>query len=308
VGDNMDLEKGLLDLRANIPVEQILLNESMKKHTSFRIGGPADIMVVPHDTEQVKTAIEIFKAHNIPYFIMGRGSNLLVRDKGIRGGVIKLADGFSKAKVTDRQIQAQAGILLSSLSNLALRAELTGLEFASGIPGTLGGAVAMNAGAYGGEIKDVIEKVIVLDENQKVLSFTNSEMNFGYRKSIVQNTKMIVLEVYMTLEKGNYQESKEKIKELTKRRREKQPLNYPSAGSTFKRPVGYYAGKLIQDSGLKGMRVGNAQISELHSGFIINMGDATAEDVIKLIEKVKTRVYDRFGVNLEPELKIIGEE
>jgi UDP-N-acetylmuramate dehydrogenase len=308
VGDNMDLEKGLLDLRANIPVEQILLNESMKKHTSFRIGGPADIMVVPHDTEQVKTAIEIFKAHNIPYFIMGRGSNLLVRDKGIRGGVIKLADGFSKAKVTDRQIQAQAGILLSSLSNLALRAELTGLEFTSGIPGTLGGAVAMNAGAYGGEIKDVIEKVIVLDENQKVLSFTNSEMNFGYRKSIVQNTKMIVLEVYMTLEKGNYQESKEKIKELTKRRREKQPLNYPSAGSTFKRPVGYYAGKLIQDSGLKGMRVGNAQISELHSGFIINMGDATAEDVIKLIEKVKTRVYDRFGVNLEPELKIIGEE
>ena len=304
----MDLEKGLLDLRANIPEEQILLNESMKKHTSFRIGGPADIMVVPHDTEQVKTAIEIFKAHNIPYFIMGRGSNLLVRDKGIRGGVIKLADGFSKAKVTDRQIQAQAGILLSSLSNLALRAELTGLEFASGIPGTLGGAVAMNAGACGGEIKDVIEKVIVLDENQKVLSFTNSEMNFGYRKSIVQNTKMIVLEVYMTLEKGNYQESKEKIKELTKRRREKQPLNYPSAGSTFKRPVGYYAGKLIQDSGLKGMRVGNAQISELHSGFIINMGDATAEDVIKLIEKVKTRVYDRFGVNLEPELKIIGEE
>lgn len=304
----MDLEKGLLDLRANIPEEQILLNESMKKHTSFRIGGPADIMVVPHNTEQVKTAIEIFKAHNIPYFIMGRGSNLLVRDKGIRGGVIKLADGFSKAKVTDRQIQAQAGILLSSLSNLALRAELTGLEFASGIPGTLGGAVAMNAGAYGGEIKDVIEKVIVLDENQKVLSFTNSEMNFGYRKSIVQNTKMIVLEVYMTLEKGNYQESKEKIKELTKRRREKQPLNYPSAGSTFKRPVGYYAGKLIQDSGLKGMRVGNAQISELHSGFIINMGDATAEDVIKLIEKVKTRVYDRFGVNLEPELKIIGEE
>lgn len=304
----MDLEKGLLDLRANIPEEQILLNESMKKHNSFRIGGPADIMVVPHDTEQVKTAIEIFKAHNIPYFIMGRGSNLLVRDKGIRGGVIKLADGFSKAKVTDRQIQAQAGILLSSLSNLALRAELTGLEFASGIPGTLGGAVAMNAGAYGGEIKDVIEKVIVLDENQKVLSFTNSEMNFGYRKSIVQNTKMIVLEVYMTLEKGNYQESKEKIKELTKRRREKQPLNYPSAGSTFKRPVGYYAGKLIQDSGLKGMRVGNAQISELHSGFIINMGDATAEDVIKLIEKVKTRVYDRFGVNLEPELKIIGEE
>lgn len=304
----MDLEKGLLDLRANIPEEQILLNENMKKHTSFRIGGPADIMVVPHDTEQVKTAIEIFKAHNIPYFIMGRGSNLLVRDKGIRGGVIKLADGFSKAKVTDRQIQAQAGILLSSLSNLALRAELTGLEFASGIPGTLGGAVAMNAGAYGGEIKDVIEKVIVLDENQKVLSFTNSEMNFGYRKSIVQNTKMIVLEVYMTLEKGNYQESKEKIKELTKRRREKQPLNYPSAGSTFKRPVGYYAGKLIQDSGLKGMRVGNAQISELHSGFIINMGDATAEDVIKLIEKVKTRVYDRFGVNLEPELKIIGEE
>ncbi len=304
----MDLEKGLLDLRANIPEEQILLNESMKKHTSFRIGGPADIMVVPHDSEQVKTAIEIFKAHNIPYFIMGRGSNLLVRDKGIRGGVIKLADGFSKAKVTDRQIQAQAGILLSSLSNLALRAELTGLEFASGIPGTLGGAVAMNAGAYGGEIKDVIEKVIVLDENQKVLSFTNSEMNFGYRKSIVQNTKMIVLEVYMTLEKGNYQESKEKIKELTKRRREKQPLNYPSAGSTFKRPVGYYAGKLIQDSGLKGMRVGNAQISELHSGFIINMGDATAEDVIKLIEKVKTRVYDRFGVNLEPELKIIGEE
>ncbi|HZK34209.1 MAG TPA: UDP-N-acetylmuramate dehydrogenase [Bacillota bacterium] len=304
----MNLDKALMALRSILLKDQILTNESMKKHTSFRIGGPADLLVMPNEINQVQAVIDVFAQHNIPYIIMGNGSNLLVRDKGIRGGVIKLAEKFSKIEVSNESMRAQSGILLSALSNVALRAELTGLEFASGIPGTLGGAVAMNAGAYDGEMKDIVDKVIVLDENSKLQTLSKADMSFGYRTSAVQGTGKIVLEVYMTAKKGNYEESKQIIKDLTKRRREKQPLSYPSAGSTFKRPVGYYAGKLIQDSGLRGMRVGNAQISDLHSGFIVNMGNATAQDVIELIERAKLQVYDKFGVELEPELKVVGEE
>jgi UDP-N-acetylmuramate dehydrogenase len=304
----MNLDKAYQELTAIFKPEQLLRHESMSRHTSFRIGGPVDLMIQPADSEQIKLAFDILKKYDIPFMIMGNGSNLLVRDKGIRGAVIKIAERFSQTEVRDDTIHAQAGILLSALSRLALISGLRGLEFASGIPGTLGGAVAMNAGAYGGELKDVVQWVSVLDENGTINILNKEELVFGYRTSIIQHTGLIVLEVFIGLERGNYEESRALIQELTRRRREKQPLSYPSAGSAFKRPVGYYAGKLIQDAGLKGMRVGNAQISEKHSGFIINLGNATACDVIELIEKVKARVREQTGVELHPEVKIVGEE
>ena len=288
----MNLEKAYKALSEYFQPDQLLQNESMKKHTSFRIGGPADLMIIPSEIEQIRLAYKVLWDNNVPVMVMGNGTNLLVRDKGIRGAVIKIANRFNRAEVKGETILAQAGILLSALSNLALKHSLKGLEFASGIPGTLGGAVTMNAGAYGGEMKDVIEWVSVmdLDEDGRIITLGRNELGLGYRTSIIQESNMIVLEVFMQLEKGRYEESKALIQELTKRRQEKQPLSYPSAGSAFKRPVGYYAGKLIQDAGLKGMRVGDAQISEKHSGFIINLGNATACDVIQLIEKAKTRV------------------
>ncbi|HOB20365.1 MAG TPA: UDP-N-acetylmuramate dehydrogenase [Candidatus Atribacteria bacterium] len=304
----MNIDKALEEFRQVIPPELIKINESMKNHTSFKIGGPADILLVPSETSQIISAVEISKRHSVPYMVMGNGSNLLVRDGGIRGVVIKLADKFSRVEMVDNTVKAQAGILLAVLTNRAVRAGLAGLEFASGIPGTVGGAVVMNAGAYGGEMKDVVQKVTVLDESGTVISLDKEEMAFGYRTSIIQNSPKIVLEVDLLLEYGDYEESRATIAELARRRREKQPLEYPSAGSAFKRPVGYYAGKLIEDSGLKGMRVGDAQISEKHSGFIINLGHASAGDVIELIERVKQRVKERFGVDLQPELKIVGED
>lgn len=306
----MNLEKAYKALSEYFQPDQLLQNESMKKHTSFRIGGPADLMIIPSGIEQIRLAYKVLRDNNVPVMVMGNGTNLLVRDKGIRGAVIKIANRFNRAEVKGETILAQAGILLSALSNLALKHSLKGLEFASGIPGTLGGAVTMNAGAYGGEMKDVIEWVSVmdLDEDGRIITLGRNELGLGYRTSIIQESNMIVLEVFMQLEKGRYEESKALIQELTKRRQEKQPLSYPSAGSAFKRPVGYYAGKLIQDAGLKGMRVGDAQISEKHSGFIINLGNATACDVIQLIEKAKTRVKEHTGVELIPEVRIIGED
>jgi len=303
----MNLDMAYKELKQFLEPGQVLKDESMKKHTSFRIGGPADLMIIPSDVEQIKKAYEVLKAYDIPVMVMGNGSNLLVRDKGIRGAVIKIAERFSRAEVKGESIQAQSGILLSALSRIALNASLTGLEFASGIPGTLGGAVTMNAGAYGGEMKDVIQWVSVLDEDNNIKVLNKDQLDLGYRTSIIQSSRMIVLETFLELRKGDYEQSKALIQELTRRRQEKQPLSYPSAGSTFKRPVGYYAGKLIQDAGLRGMRVGDAQVSELHTGFIINLGNATAADVIELIEQVKTRVKQQSGVELQPEVKIVGE-
>ncbi|HHT66425.1 MAG: UDP-N-acetylmuramate dehydrogenase [Caldicoprobacterales bacterium] len=304
----MNLEKACQALSEFLEPDQLLLNENMSKHTSFRIGGPVDLMVLPSKTEQIQNAIRILREYDIPVMVMGNGSNLLVRDKGIRGAVMKIADRFSQAEVKNETVHAQAGILLSALSRLALKSGLKGLEFASGIPGTLGGAVTMNAGAYGGEMKDVIKWACVMDEDGEVTVLDKDSLALGYRTSIIQSTKRIVLEVFLQLKAGDYEESRALIQELTKRRREKQPLQYPSAGSAFKRPVGYYAGKLIQDAGLKGMRVGDAQISEIHSGFIINLGNATACDVIELIEKVKTRVKEQAGIELHPEVRIVGED
>jgi len=291
-----------------IPTERILINEPMKKHTSFRIGGPADIMVLPASEEEIIHALKVCKDTSVPFFIMGNGSNLLVRDKGIRGVVIKISENYSKIEVNGTNIKAQSGVLLSTLSRAAVRNSLKGLEFASGIPGTLGGAITMNAGAYGGEMKDVVASVRCIDSNGKIHILQKEDMNFGYRTSRIQTTDLIVSEVNMELEYGDQQESLDLMADLARRRREKQPLAYPSAGSTFKRPVGYYAGKLIQDCGLKGLRIGDAQISELHAGFIINLGNATAQNVIDLINKVQEVIYDKYGVKMVPEVRIVGEE
>lgn len=302
------MENIYIKLSEYIPTERILINEPMKKHTSFRIGGPADIMVLPASEEEIIHALKVCKDTSVPFFIMGNGSNLLVRDKGIRGVVIKISENYSKIEVNGTNIKAQSGVLLSTLSRAAVRNSLKGLEFASGIPGTLGGAITMNAGAYGGEMKDVVASVRCIDSNGKIHILPKEDMNFGYRTSRIQTTDLIVSEVNMELEYGDQQESLDLMADLARRRREKQPLAYPSAGSTFKRPVGYYAGKLIQDCGLKGLRIGDAQISELHAGFIINLGNATAQNVIDLINKVQEVIYDKYGVKMVPEVRIVGEE
>lgn len=304
----MDISRVYQRLIDRIPSERVLVNESMKKHTSFRIGGPADIMVLPTDPQEIRYVIQLCKELSIPFYVMGNGSNLLVRDKGIRGLVMKIASNFSDIKIEGTKVTAQAGVLLSVLSKKTVQHSLKGLEFASGIPGTLGGAVAMNAGAYGGEMKDVVTSVWAMDYSGNDRHLDYDDLKFGYRTSAIQQDKLIVIEVDMQLEEGDKQESMELIAELTRRRREKQPLSYPSAGSTFKRPVGYYAGKLIQDAGLKGLRVGDAQVSDLHAGFIINLGNATAKDVLELIHIVKEKVKSEFNVDMQPEIKIIGEE
>ncbi|QZY57416.1 UDP-N-acetylmuramate dehydrogenase [Crassaminicella profunda] len=279
----------------------------MSKHTSFKIGGPVDLMVLPKTKEEVQMAINVCKECDVDYYIIGNGSNLLVRDKGIRGVVIKLADNFNEVNIKENSVTAQAGVLLSALSNGLVKESFKGFEFASGIPGTLGGAVAMNAGAYGGEMKDVLVGAFVVDDEGKLIYLNKEQLALDYRTSIIQKKGYVVVEAEMVFEKGEITEIKEKIKDFTKRRTTKQPLHLPSAGSTFKRPVGYFAGKLIEDAGLKGVQVGGAQVSSLHSGFVVNVNHATAEDVIHLIELVQKVVKDQFHVLLEPEVKIIGE-
>ncbi|MCC5912580.1 MAG: UDP-N-acetylmuramate dehydrogenase [Clostridiaceae bacterium] len=288
--------------------ENVLMDELMKNHTSFKIGGPADLLLKPQSVEEIQRAIQICKKEDVPYFIIGNGSNLLVRDKGMRCVVIKLADNFSHFTIEGTTVKAQCGILLSTLSKKILAKSLKGFEFASGIPGTLGGAITMNAGAYGGEMKDVVTKATVLDDEGEVVELTLEELQLDYRTSIIHTKQYIVLEVEMELEEGEYEEIKAITDDLTKKRTTKQPLHLPSAGSTFKRPPGYFAGKLIQDANLKGARVGDAQVSELHSGFVVNVGKATAADVLGLIALIQKEVFQQFGVELQPEVRVIGEE
>lgn len=304
----MDIKSVFNDIKSIVPDAEILLNEPMSKHTTFRIGGPADIMILPSAEYEIIEILKYCNCNSVPIFIMGNGSNLLVRDKGIRGIVLKIGESFSDATVQDTKILAQAGILLSTLSRLALREGLTGLEFASGIPGTLGGAVTMNAGAYGGEMKDVVVAVNVVDMKGQRTKLDSAMLEFGYRTSAIQRDGLVVLDVIMELNVGDAQEIRATMNKLNRCRREKQPLSYPSGGSTFKRPEGYFAGKLIQDAGLKGYRVGDAQVSTKHSGFIVNIGNATCADVVQLIEIIQQTVYKKFGVGLYPELKIVGEE
>lgn len=286
---------------------RILEAELMSRHTTFRIGGPADFFLVPENADEIKKIIAVCKEKNVPYFILGNGSNLLVSDRGYRGVVIQLDRNFGEVKVEGTEIHASAGALLSTIAVAARRASLTGFEFAGGIPGTLGGAVVMNAGAYGGEMKDVLRKVMVTDQSGKVFEIPAEELQMGYRTSIIKTAGYIVLGAVLSLKEGNLEEIKMLTRKLSEQRTSKQPLEYPSAGSTFKRPEGYFAGKLIMDSGLRGYRVGGAQVSEKHCGFVINTGDATAEDVRSLMKHVTEIVYAKFGVTLEPEVKFLGE-
>lgn len=295
-------------LKDYIPEERILLNEPMYKHTSFKIGGPADIMVLPGSPEEISTVVKVCNSTGCPYFVMGNGTNLLVRDGGYRGVIIKIGNNFSSCRIEGQYIYAQAGILLSALSQYAAGASLEGLEFASGIPGTLGGAVAMNAGAYQGEMKDVLEWVKVITPGGTVETLPLGQLEMGYRTSIIQRRSLIVVECCLKLRKGDRDKINQRINEYNHLRKSKQPLHLPSAGSTFKRPKGYYAGKLIEEAGLKGKRIGNAQVSEIHCGFIVNLGNASARDVLELIKHIQEQVKAKFGVDLEPEVKIIGED
>ena len=285
----------------------VLYDDPMKKHTTFRVGGPARALVEPGSAEDVKSVVEFCKSEQIPYYIVGNGSNLLVGDKGFRGAIIQLYKSMGTFQVEGNQITAQAGCSLAQIANAALDAALTGFEFAAGIPGTLGGAVVMNAGAYGGEMKDVLASVRVMTEEGEIMELPAEELGLGYRTSIIPEKRYIVLGAVISLTEGKKEEIKAQIDDLRQKRVSKQPLEYPSAGSTFKRPEGYFAGKLIQDSGLKGFTVGGAQVSEKHSGFVINKGNATAADVMELIRQVTAKVKEDTGVTMEPEVKQIGE-
>jgi len=287
---------------------KILFNEPMKEHTSFKIGGPADVMIIPDSEGRIVEAVKFCRENNIKYFIMGNGTNLLVKDGGIRGVVIKIANGFNRIDIDGTRVVCQSGALLSTVANRLLKESLTGFEFASGIPGTIGGAITMNAGAYGGEMKDIVLKVRALDQNNKIVELTKDDMDFRYRGSRVVDEGLVVLAAEFQLEKGEYSKIEERMKDLTHQRTSKQPLEFPSGGSTFKRPEGYYAGKLIDDAGLRGIRYGDAQVSEKHCGFIVNTGKATFHDVYMLIQTVQKIVHDKFGVLLEPEIKIIGDD
>ena len=287
--------------------ENVLANEPMKNHTTFKIGGPADIFLMPKTEEQIANVLKIAKENSFPIFILGNGSNLLVGDKGIRGAVLCLYKNLNRLEVSGDKLSAGAGVLLSAVSAMAANSGLSGLEFASGIPGTIGGAVYMNAGAYGPEMKDVITSVRCMDSDGNIMELKNEECEFGYRRSRFTNGDMVILGCTMKLQHGDVDEIRAKILDLTKRRVTKQPVEKPSAGSTFKRPEGYFAGTLIEEAGLKGKRCGGAEVSEKHAGFIINTGDATAKDVLDLIEFVKKTVYDKNGVILEPEVKLVGE-
>lgn len=289
--------------------EYIFQNEDMKRHTTFKTGGPADIFVVPQSISEAAVIVRLLLAEKIPYRVIGNGSNLLVSDKGYRGVIICLSKGMDSIEINGNTLYAQAGALLSKVCYEAYEKSLSGLVFASGIPGSVGGAVCMNAGAYGGEMKDVITKVDLLDcTTGETVSFSNSQMGFSYRTSIVKEKSLIVLGAEFSLASGDKKTIKEEMDELSARRREKQPLEYPSAGSTFKRPEGYFAGKLIEDSGLRGYSVGGAMVSDKHCGFVINKGGATSEDIITLIRDVRRTVSDKFGVLLEPEVCLMGED
>ncbi len=297
----MNIEK----LYAFAPRARVLENEPLARHTTFRVGGPADVLFLPESAEELRQAMELAREAGEDCMVIGNGSNLLVRDGGVRGLVIKLAGPMSGVSVEGTAIRAQAGASLSQVSRAALQASLTGLEFASGIPGSLGGALAMNAGAYGGELSQVVREAMVLMDG-RVQTLSREELAMGYRTTRVLREGGIVLSAVLDLKEGDASQIAETMDELNRRRREKQPLSFPSAGSTFKRPEGYFAGALIEQAGLKGYAIGGAQVSEKHAGFLINRGGATASDLLRLIEYVQERVYAQSGVRLETEVRICG--
>ena len=288
--------------------DRVLCDEPMSRHTTFRIGGKADAFWTPADTDELIAGLKLLKNAGTAVTILGNGSNVLVRDKGIRGCVVSLAAPMSEIVIDGTVMTAGAGAILGAVSNKAAEAGLTGLEFAVGIPGSIGGAVYMNAGAYGGEIKDVLESVSALLPDGELREFSADEFDFGYRHSVFQENGAVIIAAKFRLAYGEREASRKQMNDIQSKRREKQPLEFPSAGSTFKRPPGYFAGTLIDHTGLKGYTVGGAQVSEKHAGFVVNKGGATAADVLQLMKDVSDRIYSVHGVHLEPEVKIIGEE
>ncbi len=287
--------------------DNVIFDEEMSRHTTFRIGGKADAFVNVKSALEIEKIIHFCKDTAVPYMIMGNGSNMLVSDKGIRGVVIHIGSSMSKCRIEGDEVYADAGILMSALAKKILDANLAGFEFASGIPGSLGGGIYMNAGAYGGELKDIIENVTFICPDGIIKTEEADRLDFGYRHSIFMDGEYIILSCKIKLKAGNYDEIKAKMAELNARRSSKQPLAQPSAGSTFKRPEGYFAGKLIQDSGLMGYSLGGAMVSDKHAGFVVNKGGATAGDVLDLIAYIQQTVFDKFNVMLEPEIRFIGE-
>lgn len=287
--------------------KNITFNEDLKKHLHTKMGGKADFFYQPLTYFELQDIINIFKKDNIPITVIGSGSNLIVRDGGVRGLVISLKN-LNHLKVMGNYLYAGSGASLIKATHVAMHHNLTGFEFASGIPGTIGGAVCMNAGAYGGEIKDVLESIIVLDRNLNLCYRTKDELNINYRYTNIEENGDIIIEAKFKLSPGNYQEIKTKMKELILSRKEKQPLDYPSCGSVFKRPPGMFAGKLIQDCGLQGFRIGGAEVSKKHANFILNIDNATSSDYLSVMKHVQTTVYEKTGIWLEPEVKIIGED
>ena len=301
---NFDLYNKLVQVTDE---KRVFKDEPMKKHTTFRVGGNADYFVMPKSASEIKAIVELCKNAEILYYILGNGSNLLVSDAGYRGVIIQIYKEMNDIQVEGDKIKVQAGALLSRVGNVALEAELTGFEFAAGIPGTVGGAVVMNAGAYGGEMKDIIVNATVLTQDGDIVTINKEDLELGYRTSVIAKKGYIVLEVEYQLQKGDKEAIRAKMDELKVQRVTKQPLEYPSAGSTFKRPEGYFAGKLIQDAGLRGFQVGGAQVSEKHCGFVINKDQATAADIMELMRQVSEKVMQEFGVKLEAEVKALGE-
>jgi UDP-N-acetylmuramate dehydrogenase len=304
----MHIEQVLNRLAENIPAARLKRNEPMKNYTSFKIGGPADILVFPASLEEIHFIVTTCRQFAVPITVIGRGSNLLVRDKGIRGAVIKMDDNLAYIQRDSCHIIAGAGAFLKDLAEQAAAWGLAGLEFAAGIPGTMGGAIVMNAGAYTGEIKDVVCRVTAVNQNGDIHIFTGDKLQFGYRTSPFQSREYIVAEAELCLTPDEPAAILARMQDLGQQRESRQPLEFPSAGSTFKRPPGYYAGTLIDQTGLKGLRCGGAQVSEKHAGFIVNAGNATAADVLGLIKEVQCRVQEKFGVALHPEVQVIGEE
>ena len=295
----------------NLEIADVRLDEPMSKHTSFKIGGTADVFVKADSVNNLKAILDFAKENNIKYTIIGNGSNLLVKDNGIRGIVIKLDFKDIKIeKINDKQakVTAEAGAMLGSLAQMLAKENISGFEFASGIPGTIGGAVRMNAGAYGGEFKDIVIKTKCMDEDGNIVILNNEEQKFSYRHSIFSEKKLIILETELLLNiESNSDEIKRKMAEYLESRKAKQPLNFPSAGSTFKRGADFITAKLIDDCGLKGFSVGGAQVSEVHAGFVVNTGNATAEDVLNLVNHVKEKVFEKFGKEIELEIEVLGE-
>ncbi len=287
--------------------ENVCFCEPMKKHTTFKVGGPADIFCEPKNIEEIKNIMDVLKDEKINYLIIGNGSNLLVADKGLKGAVIRIGDKMSDIKVCGTRMYAQSGALLSKTANMALKNSLTGMECISGIPGSVGGAVYMNAGAYGTEMSQIVNSVTYMSAKGEIKTILNKDIGFGYRKSFFTDSDNIILYCELQLEEGKAEEISARMKEVSIKRTSKQPLSVPSAGSVFKRPEGYFAGKLIEECGLKGFSVGGAEVSQLHAGFIINKGDATAADVMAVIKHVQEEVYKKFGIILETEVKILGE-